>query len=168
MEELFIRRGAANRLWIRTLLITAILLNAILPASGQVSSQSVNTSLLQDAAQSIAAGDLDRAENELQSILRISPDDYRALNFLGIVRAQQRRESEAEQIFRQVISRKPDFASAHINLGLLYVQMNRPQEAVPQLQEALHLAPDRTDAGDALVGVWRGQAGAAVSSGDLE
>ncbi|HEY8670925.1 MAG TPA: hypothetical protein VIL63_08805, partial [Terriglobales bacterium] len=55
----------------------------------QISSQSVNVALLQDAAQSIAAGNLERAEKELQSILRIAPDDYRALDFMGILRAQQ-------------------------------------------------------------------------------
>ena len=163
MDEFLMSRGARNKLRIWILLLTAII-----PASAQVSSPSVNASLLQDAAQSIAAGNLDRAESELQSILRISPDDYRALNFLGMLRAQQRREADAEQIFRQVIRRKPDFASGHVNLGLLYVQMNRPDDAVPELQEALHLAPARTDAADALVGVYRGQAREAVSSGHLE
>jgi len=168
MNGFFTSRAAGNKSWIWLVVLNAAVLSPIPPVSAQVSSRGVNAALLQDAAQSIAAGDLDRAENELQSILRISPDEYQALNFLGIVRAQQRREAEAEKIFRQVIRRKPDFASAHVNLGLLYVQMNRPEDAVPELQGALRLAPDRTDAADALVAVWQGQARAAVSSGDTE
>ena len=161
------RRGA-NHPWIRICFLGAFFVQGILPASGQFSGQIDDTTLLQDAAQSIAAGDLARAENELQSILHRSPEEYRALNFLGIVRAQQRRESDAEKLFRQAISRKPDFASAHVNLGLLYVQMNHPQQAVPELQEALLLAPDRTDAADALIAIWRAQARVAVGSGDSE
>ncbi len=141
---------------------------AVISAGAQISSQGVNTSLLQDAAQNIASGNLDHAENELQSILRITPDDYRALNFLGIIRAQQRREKQAEQIFRQVIGQKPDFASGHVNLGLLYFQMNRPDDAISELQEALHLDRTRSDAASALVSVWREQARVAVSSGDSE
>lgn len=152
----------------KTLCAWTLLFIAIISASAQVSSQGVNTSLLKDAAQNIASGNLDRAENELQSILRIVPDDYQALNLIGIIRAQQQREEEAEQIFRQVISQKPDFASGHVNLGLLYVQMNRPGDAIPELQEALRLDPTRDDAASALVGVWREQARAAVSSGNPE
>jgi tetratricopeptide (TPR) repeat protein len=161
------RRGR-NTPWFWIRLAVTLFVASLVPANAQVSSRNVNTDLLQDAAQSIAAGDLGRAEKDLQFILRISPQDYRALNFLGIVRAQQRREAEAEQLFRQVIQGKPDFASAHVNLGLLYVQMNRQEDAVPELQEALHLDPDRSEAADALAGLWRGQARAAVSSGDPE
>ncbi len=145
-----------------------ILVAASFPVHSQVSTHSANSSLLQDAAQSIAAGNLERAERELQTILRSEPDNYRALDFLGIIRAQQRRETEAERIFHEVIQRRPDFASGHMNLGLLYIRMNRPESAVPELQEALRLAPDRADAASTLVGIWRGQARAAVSSGDPE
>src|SRR5258708_505525 len=152
----------------KTLCIWTLLFVAIISASAQVSSQGVNASLLKDAAQNIASGNLERAENELQSILRIAPNDYRVLNFLGIIRAQQRRDKEAEQLFRQVIGQKPDFASGHVNLGLLYVQMNRPDVAIPELEEAMHLDPTRTDAASALVAVWREQARAAVSAGDPE
>jgi len=115
-----------------------------------------------------AAGNLERAERELQLVLATNPGEYRALNFLGIVRAQQHREAEAERLFKQVIERKPDFASAHVNLGLLYVQTSRTDDAVPQFQEALRLDPARTDARNAVLGVWRGQARAALNTQDYE
>lgn len=149
------------------LTIALIALGAV-SGFAQASSADVNTSVLQDAGQAIAAGDLGRAEDELNSVLRIAPGDFRALNLLGIVRAQQRREPEAEKLFLKVIEEKPEYASAHVNLGLLYVQMSRPEDAVAQLQQALRLSPARSDAADALVGVWRGQAHGASDSGDLE
>jgi tetratricopeptide (TPR) repeat protein len=122
-----------------------------------------NISLIKDAAQAFAAGDLKRAESELNTVLAASPDEFHALNLLGIIRAQQRREPEAETLFKRAIEIKPDFASAHVSLGMLYVQMMKPEEAIPQFQEALRLDPDRTDARSSLVNVWRDQAHAAVS-----
>lgn len=120
--------------------------------------------MLKDAGDAIAGGRLQEAEADLQSILSTSPDDFQALDLLAIVRAQQRREPEAEQIFLRVIKDHPDFASAHIDLGLLYVQMGEPEKAVPELQEGLRLAPDRTEAATALVGIWRQQARATLDS----
>jgi tetratricopeptide (TPR) repeat protein len=127
-----------------------------------------SSSLLQDAGRALAAGDLETAEQKLQWILHSSPGNYRALDLLGIVRAQQQRNSEAEIIFQRVIKSQPDYASAHINLGLLYIQMGEPEQATPQLEEGLRLAPERTDAATALTGILRGQARAIVASGDLE
>jgi tetratricopeptide (TPR) repeat protein len=131
-------------------------------------SQSKSFALIKDAAESLAAGDLQRAETELKTVLAADPGEYRALNLLGVIRAQQRREAEAEQLFKQAIQQKPDFASAHVDLGLLYVQINRENDAIPEFQEALRIDPSRSDALSALVNVWRAQAKAALQSGDLE
>jgi predicted Zn-dependent protease len=123
---------------------------------------------LQDAGEAIATGDLGRAERDLQFLVRTSGEDYYALDLLGIVRAQQQQNAEAEEIFQRVIKTNPDFPSAHINLGLLYIQKGQPEAAVPQLQEGLRLAPERTDAATALATIWRGQAQAAITAGDTE
>jgi tetratricopeptide (TPR) repeat protein len=106
----------------------------------------------------MAAGDLVSAEEKLQWILHSSPDNYRALDLLGILRAQQQRNSEANNIFERVIKLKPDYASAHIDLGLLYIQMGEADKAIPELEEGVHLAPERTDATAALAGTLRDEA----------
>ncbi len=129
---------------------------------------SSNFSLIKDAAEAIATGKLDVAENELQTVLRSDPKEYRALNLLGIVRAQQHREKEAEQLFKRAIAQKPDFASAHVDLGLLYSQTNREDEAVSEFQKTLEIDPSRSDARAALVDVYRAQATAAAQSQNLE
>lgn len=135
-------------------------------SSRQSSSQSSNLELLQDAAQAISAGKLNRAESDLQSVLRATPEDYRALDLLGVVRILQRREKDAEQFFRRAIMKNPDFAPAHAHLGLLCVQNGRPEEAVPQLREALRIDPSRSDASAALVRILQDQARAAVTTGN--
>jgi tetratricopeptide (TPR) repeat protein len=137
-------------------------------AQSQVKPSAGNLSLLQDAAQSLAAGDLKRAESTLDIVLATAPDDFRALNLLGIIRAEQHRESDAEKLFNQAIKLKPDSASAHVSLGMLYVQMSTPERAIPQFQEALRLDAGRSDARASLIAVWRDEAHAAVRENDPE
>jgi tetratricopeptide (TPR) repeat protein len=123
---------------------------------------------LRSAAQAYAARDLPRAESELQTLLKGSPDNYHALDLLGMLRAQQQRNADAEELFQRAIRAKADFAGAHIHLGMLYVQMDDPETGIPQLQEGLRLAPDRRDAIQALVAAFRTQGRTAVSAGNLE
>jgi len=160
----FVNRRLRQLLYLCCLL----LLTCYSHSQTEVAAQKENLSLLSDAAQSIAAGNLNRAESDLQTLLRKAPKDVRGINLLGIVRAQQHREPQAEQLFKQAIEIQPDFAGAHASLGLLYVQMARPDDAIPQLKEALRLDPGRADASRALAEIWRTQARAAVQKGDPE
>jgi tetratricopeptide (TPR) repeat protein len=127
-----------------------------------------NFSLIQDAGKAIVAGDLARAETELQTVLSADPREYRARNLLGVVRAQQKREAEAERVFKQVIQEQPEFAGAYVNLGLLYVQIGKRGDAVTEFQQALQLEPARTDARDALVNVLRADAASALQAQQAE
>jgi len=128
--------------------------------------QDATANRLSHAVQFLAAGNLERAEGELQRVLRAAPREYRALDLLGVVRILQHRETDAEACFQQAIQSKSDFASAHSHLGLLYLQTRRDDEAVPELQTAVRLDPARTDASDALVHILRQHAQTAASSGD--
>lgn len=139
-----------------------ILSSLILPAQ----TSNPNASLLQHAAQAMSAGQLAIAEKDLQSVLRAAPEDYRALDLLGVVRVLQQNEREAEQLFLRAIRKKPDFAAARAHLGLLYRQQKRIEDALPQLREAVRIDASRRDAADALVRILQDQARAAVESGD--
>ena len=145
-------------------------LQAIQSASPQNETQrsSSNPALLREAAKAFAAGDLKLAEIELQTILQADPEDYHALNFMGILRAQQKRELEAENFFKQVIRIKPDFAGGHAGLGLLYEQMGRRDDAIVQLAETLRLDPSRTDVRDSLVRLRIDDASAALQEKNPE
>jgi tetratricopeptide (TPR) repeat protein len=121
-----------------------------------------------DAASALAAGDLTRAEKEVQAILQASPTDVHALNLLAIIRVQQKREPEAEIIFKQAIAIQPDFAGAHAGLGLLYVQMGKDSLAVQPLKESLRLDPGKKDVQAVLISIWRAQAHDAAEHNDLE
>jgi len=133
-------------------------------AEGQEKDPRGVDSLLRDAAQALTTGNLALAEVDLQSALRTNSQDYRALNLLGIVRAQQQRNPEAEELFKRVIEIKPDFAGGHAGLGLLYVQSGRPNDAITELQEAVRLDPAREDVRDKLVELLRTDAREALAS----
>jgi tetratricopeptide (TPR) repeat protein len=133
-------------------------------ACGQTTGRSAADSMLHHAAQLLAAGNRAQADSELETIIRQFPNESRALDLLGILRAQQQRDTEAEELFQRAIQSKPDFASPHIHLGLLYMQVGQPDKAVPALQEGLRLAPDRTDASKALVEALRQEAKAAIAA----
>ena len=130
--------------------------------------QNASLAPIKDAADAVAAGNLQKAETELKTVLAENPNEYHALNLLGIVRAQQHRETEAERLFEQAILQKSDFVSAHVDLGLLFLQTNRQDNAVPEFKEALRLDPGRSDALLSLVNIWRAQARNAMHAGDLE
>jgi tetratricopeptide (TPR) repeat protein len=146
----------------------AVLLLSSVRLVAQVSkpSSTLTMSLLQDAAQAMTAGKLPRAETDLQTVLRTTPDDYRALDLLGVVRVLQHRDVEAEKLFRRAVQKKADFAPAHAHLGLLFLQKDRADDAVPQLREALRIDSARSDASNALVQILREQSQTAAASGD--
>jgi len=153
------------------LTFAAVLFAACLSAFAQSSPRSAGQdqdALIKDAAQSMMRGNMAQAESDLNAVLKLSPEEYRALNMLGMVKAQQQQNPEAEKIFKQVIRQKPDFASAYVNLGLLYLQTSRIDDAVPQFQEALRLAPGRADAMGPLLNAWAVQARTAAAAGELE
>ena len=152
--------------WLLWLAPTSLLVGTVL--SAQTTSQQSAPSLLQDATRMISAGKLNQAERELQSALRSTPGDYRALDLLGVVQVLEGKQAQAEALFVQVVKKQPDFAAGHAHLGLLYLQLGRPQDAVPELRKALLLDPDRTDAANALVHILQDQAQTAAQAGDWD
>jgi len=137
-------------------------------AGAQITSTTSSSPTTRDAAAALAAGDLNRAESELQAILQANPTDAHTLNLLAIVRVQQKREDAAEALFKQAIAIQPDFAGAHAGLGLLYAQMGKNDLAVPQLDESVRLDPGRKDAQAVLISIWREQAHDAAEHNELE
>ncbi len=163
IKQSAIRRAAIaqTRPWFQALLFAAVLATPV-----QLPAQDATATRLSNAARLLTAHNLKGAESELQSVLRASPGEYRALDLLGVIRVLQQREPEAQDLFNRVVEINPSFASGHAHLGLLYLQVGRPSDAVSQLREAVRLDPARTDASDALVHIWRQQAETATAAGD--
>lgn len=100
---------------------------------------------LERAASLIREGQLARAEAELGLILRRRPDDANALNFLGVIRASQKRAREAEQLFLRALKFSPALVGAYVNLGRLYLESKNRERALWAFTEADKLAPGREE-----------------------
>lgn len=79
-----------------------------------------------------------------------------AWGWLGVLYRERGAYAQAEQAYRKAIEARPDDATAHFNLGILYdVYLHRPNDALAQYREVLRLSGDPTAADRKLiVAVW--------------
>jgi len=122
---------------------------------------------LKQAAKLIDDHDLAAAEGILQKLLAARSTDPVALNLLGYVRMQQQNTAEAEKLFQRAIEGNPLLPGAHLNLALLYAN-DRPEDAIAELGNALAIAPEDTDAQQALRRISAAAAAASAGAGDKE
>ena len=77
----------------------------------------------------------------LMQVLKAKPNNAVGLNMLGVVRANQNREEEAEGLFQKAIKADPKLAGPYGNLGVLYRKRNQPYSAMEMFRKAVELAP---------------------------
>jgi tetratricopeptide (TPR) repeat protein len=114
-----------------------------LNVSGQENSL---TDRIEKAATLIGDNRIEEAERQLNSILRIRPQDAAALDLLGTIRAKQGRLSEAESLFTRAISIDHQLIGAHMNLAYLYLLKGENEKTAAELREVLRLDPRNADA----------------------
>src|SRR5918999_3369717 len=111
--------------------------------SGLVAAQvDSTTDHLQRAADLISKGELSRAEAQLNLVFKREPREANALNLLGVIRAQQERPGEAEQLFLRAIESNKSLFGAYLNIGQLYLQKGERRRAEQYLVTALEIRPD--------------------------
>ncbi|HET6979387.1 MAG TPA: tetratricopeptide repeat protein [Pyrinomonadaceae bacterium] len=115
----------------------------MIPARGQKADV---VQIFEQVATFIRDNRLAEAEKELVAVLRVSPDEPVALNFLGTVRAKQNRIVEAESLFLRAAGNDKSFTGPRMNLAYLYLLKHTPDKAVPQLKEVLAIEPENAEA----------------------
>jgi Flp pilus assembly protein TadD len=100
---------------------------------------------IERAAALISTNRISEAEQQLDRLLKSSPDDALALNLLGTIRAQQGRLDEAEALFAHALRVDREFAGAHMNLAYLYLLKREPDKSVTELKEVHRIVPDDAD-----------------------
>jgi len=101
---------------------------------------------LENAATLIRDNRIAEAEQQLNSILKIAPNDAAAFNLLGTVRAQQGRLNEAEILLTRAARIDPAFVAVHMNLAFLYLLKNAPEKTISELKEVINLEPNNIEA----------------------
>ena len=89
--------------------------------------------------------DVQEAVAEIQTALRINPNDAEAHNNLGYAWQRLGRFADAVGEHQEALRLKPDLTGAYNNLGAALLAIGRPDEAIAQYTEALRLQPN--DAG---------------------
>jgi tetratricopeptide (TPR) repeat protein len=110
-------------------------------ASGAAQQAQTDARQLQEAQSLISSGQSDRAETLLQDIIRKNPADAGALTLLGVVRGQQGKNTEAEQLFRQALAADPDQISAWRDLALALANEHRYADALDACESGLKKSP---------------------------
>jgi tetratricopeptide (TPR) repeat protein len=101
-----------------------------------------NLSRLQrQAFDSFQEGRLDKAERLCGAILEYRPDDFDALQLLGLLNLQRRRHVEALHFLSKALKVNSSSADAMSNLGLVLHATGRFEEAVACYRNALQIAP---------------------------
>ena len=109
------------------------------PAAAQ-RAQNVEREVWQ-ARQWMSAGQQERANTLLTSILEKEPNNADALSLMGMLKAQQGKSDEAEQFLRRAIAAKPDSAPAWNGLGVLQLSTKRYQGALETFEAGLKKNP---------------------------
>lgn len=83
---------------------------------------------------SLRENNITNALIELTEAEKLTPEDPKVLNYLGLAYFKKNKFELAEQRFKKALSIKQDFSEARNNLGLCYLAMNRWDDAVRQFR----------------------------------
>lgn len=102
--------------------------------------------ITQQAKEAYQRDDWIEAERLCRLALMEDTENFGALNVLGIVMAQTRREHEAVELLSKALTINPSNALAHCNLGNLLHDLKRHEEALSHYDHALSIDPNLIDA----------------------
>jgi tetratricopeptide (TPR) repeat protein len=122
-------------------LVLAFVVNAETPARSRISNL-------------IRHGQFLAAEHQLWDVLTAHPDEVWALELMGDLRFREKRNEEAEALFRRVLKIDPSSFEAQRSLGALYQSEGKTAEAVAAHEAILKIAPHDRDANLALATLY--------------
>ena len=93
---------------------------------------------------------LPEADQLNEAMLKSNGKDDQALTFRGEIQLQRNQINEAVQTLQGVVTRNPDTAVAHYQLGLALSRLGEPDRAGAEWQEAIRLRPNMVEADRAL------------------
>jgi len=98
--------------------------------------------LIQRALGAHQKGQLDQAAELYGQALKLEPRNFAALQFFGVLRAQQGRNVEAARMMESALALQPDNLGALINYSQVLMGTGRVQDALAALDKALAIKPD--------------------------
>jgi tetratricopeptide (TPR) repeat protein len=84
---------------------------------------------------------LPEAEAAFKAALERKPTNAVAGNELGIVERKLGKFAQAEEAYQRTIAAEPNYAAAHLNLGVLYdLYLAQPQKALDEFERYIEIA----------------------------
>ena len=93
----------------------------------------------------IATGQIDEAEKELEFVLGRDPNNFDALDEMGLVMFQKGRMSEALRYFELAAAVNPDDMMLHVHKYVVYATLHQEDKASEELARAQSLAHGEDD-----------------------
>src|SRR6266850_4648266 len=90
--------------------------------------------------------DFPGAEAEYKQVLVLDPRSNEAVIGLTNIYMKSGRVAEAEPLLRQLATDRPDDAGLHLQLGRVLAAQGKKDEAIPEIQTALKLSPNDSEA----------------------
>ena len=115
--------------------------------TGNTSSSAVSspTSLVRKGRQELAAGHVDAAEADFRAALAAAPNDPAAHRGMAEVLRRRSKRTEAIQELQAALSER-DSAVDRTTLARIYLEQRKPELAKSELQKALKIAPNYSEA----------------------
>jgi predicted O-linked N-acetylglucosamine transferase (SPINDLY family) len=98
--------------------------------------------LIQRALTAHQRGQLDQAADLYEQVLNLESQNFAALQFFGVLRAQQGRNVEAAKLLESALALQPDNFGALINYSQVLMGAGQVREALAVLDRALAIKPD--------------------------
>ena len=70
------------------------------------------------------------AKNLYKKILKINPNHFESIFYLGVLLLESNNFDRAKQLFQKAIRIQPNYAPAHNNLGIIFNALEEVQEAI--------------------------------------
>jgi len=131
---------------IRQPAIILALLYVLLAPAGAGAQVKTSAERFERVASLISGNQLVEAEQQLNQILKVAPNEAAALNLFGAIRAKQGRLNEAEALFLRAIRSDKSLIGARMNLAYLYLLKGEPEKTAAELKAVMSLDPANVDA----------------------
>ena len=82
------------------------------------------------------------AKNLYKKILKINPNHFESIFYLGVLLLESNNFNRAKQLFQKAIRIQPNYAPAHNNLGIIFNALEEAQKAISSYQKAIRIQPN--------------------------
>ena len=82
------------------------------------------------------------AENLYKEALKINPNHFESIYYLGTLLAQTKKFDLAKSLLRKAIQIQPNYVDAHYNLGVALQELGEHQKAISSYEKAIQIQPN--------------------------